>query len=121
MTLAARRAAYDYGLWAETLCVLWLTLKGYRILTRRERNRMGEIDLIARRGRTIVFIEVKARRLLENGLLALSFHQQRRILNAAQCWIAANPKYHGFDLRCDLIVVTSRFRLTHLPHAFEQQ
>lgn len=119
MTTAARKAAYSYGLWAETLCVIWLTLTGHRILARRARNPMGEIDLIARRGKRIVFIEVKARRSLESGLHALTIHQQRRILNAASLWMASHPRYAAFDQRCDLIVVTGRFKLHHLKHAFE--
>jgi hypothetical protein len=57
-----RRRAYRFGHWAETLCVWWLRLGGYRVLARRYKTPVGEIDIVARRGAALAFIEVKARR-----------------------------------------------------------
>ena len=56
-----RRRAERGGRRAEALAALWLRLKGWTILARRVRTPVGEVDLIARRGRTIAFVEVKAR------------------------------------------------------------
>ncbi len=53
--------SFRRGLWAETLCLWALRLKGYRILARRYRSPAGEIDLIARRGSVLAAVEVKAR------------------------------------------------------------
>ena len=58
---ARRRLAHLFGLEAETVAALWLTLKGYSILARRYSAHGGEIDLIARKGRAVAFVEVKAR------------------------------------------------------------
>ena len=63
----ARRTAYLFGQKAETLAALWLRLKGYRILARRFRAPPGEIDLVARRGRVLALVEVKARADLAAG------------------------------------------------------
>jgi putative endonuclease len=56
-----RQSAERGGRRAESLAAWWLRLKGWRILARRVRTPVGEIDLVARRGRTIAFVEVKAR------------------------------------------------------------
>ncbi|MBI3275131.1 MAG: YraN family protein, partial [Methylocystis sp.] len=66
--IEARRARHRGGLRAETLAALWLTYKFYKLLARRYRARDGEVDIIARRGRTIAFVEVKARGELEDAM-----------------------------------------------------
>jgi putative endonuclease len=119
MSAPARIRAYRYGLRAETLCVWYLTLKGYRVLARRTRTPFGEIDLIARRRRTIVFIEVKARQNLDDGLFALHPMQQQRIINAGQAWLAKSPRYAQLDVRCDLMAVAG-WRLRHVRNALER-
>ena len=113
-----RRAAYGRGRGAETQAALWLRLKGYRILARRLATPVGEIDLIARRGRTIAFVEVKARPTAEAALLALRPRQQARIVRAAQSFLARHPAAAGCDLRFDVIVVVPRRLPRHLPGAF---
>ena len=60
-----RRARYHTGLWGEFIATIVLSLKGYRILARRYKTHCGEIDLIAVRGDTVSFVEVKARATLE--------------------------------------------------------
>ena len=66
-----RQRAVRTGRWAETLCVLVLRLKGYRILLRDFRTPVGEVDIVARRGRTLVVIEVKARATMTDAASAL--------------------------------------------------
>src|SRR5579859_3351957 len=68
---ARRRAAYRRGHAGERLAALRLLLTGYRILARRYRTRVGEIDLIARRGDVVAFVEVKRRDGLAVGLEAV--------------------------------------------------
>lgn len=119
MTRSVKQRAYDYGLWAETRCICYLMLRGWRIVARRHRTPFGEIDLIAQRGKHVLFIEVKARQLRDDGLYALSPQQCARIARAASSYVAAHPKIAGLGMRFDLMVVAKGWRLTHIPHAFE--
>ena len=79
MTRETRREAYGRGQRAEALAAWWLRLKGYRILARGFRVAAGEIDLIARRGRLIALVEVKARPSLEEAGAAILPRQRERI------------------------------------------
>lgn len=101
----ARLAAYRRGLFAETLAAWLLRLRLYRILARRYRTPSGEIDLIARRGRTIVFVEVKSRPSETEALEAVGAKTRRRIVRAAELWLAAHPDAAGFNFRFDVIAI----------------
>ncbi len=83
MTRETRRRAYGRGRRAETLAAWWLRLKGYRILARGFRVASGEIDLIARRGRVLVHVEVKARASLEEAREALTPRQRTGIISVS--------------------------------------
>jgi len=101
---------YLTGRRAEFLAVWWLRLKGYAILARGwSRGRgtgAGEIDIVARRGRTLVFVEVKARPDLEQAAHALRPAQQQRIGRGALAFLAAHPVLVECDMRFDLILVS---------------
>jgi putative endonuclease len=112
------RDTYASGLRAEAFAALLLRLKGYRILARRYKTRVGEIDLIARRGRTIAFVEVKARRSLAAALESLTPAMRARICRAALSYIARNPRHAGCDLRFDLIAAAPPFYWRHLDNAW---
>jgi putative endonuclease len=94
-----RREAHIYGLRAESIAALLLRLKGYTILARRFVVSGGEIDLVARRGGSIAFVEVKARADLEVAAIAISATKRRRIARAARVWLARNPWAAGLTLR----------------------
>lgn len=79
-----RQRSFRHGLLAEMLCVWWLRGKGYRILARRLRTPLGEIDIVARRGRTLAVIEVKARPTRAACLEAVTYAQRGRLARAAQ-------------------------------------
>ena len=100
----ARLRAYRFGLRAETLCVWWLRARGYRVLARRFNARVGEIDIIARRGSLLAMIEVKARRGDDMALAAPTMRQRRRIARAAEAFIAGSRHLAGCDIRFDLMV-----------------
>lgn len=102
---------------AEAIVVLWLWVQGYRILERRFKNPLGEIDLIVKRGASLVFIEVKARKTLDQGLEALTLFQQRRIRNGARFYLMNNQKNPLQEIRFDYIVFV-KGRLYHLKNAF---
>jgi putative endonuclease len=98
-----RRAADRAGRQAEVLCALALRLKGYRVLARRARTPVGEIDILAARGRVVVAVEVKARGDLRDAAEALSPRQRARIIKAASL-LAAQKGLAGHDLRFDLML-----------------
>ena len=80
---AIRRRNDWRGRNAEAIAAWFLRLKGYHILARRVRTHAGEIDLIARHGDTLVFVEVKARRVLDSAVIALHPAALRRIIAAS--------------------------------------
>lgn len=111
-------AAYRRGFAAEYKAALYLLLKGYRILAMRYRTRSGEIDIIARRGDLIAFIEVKARKSLGAGVDAVGHETTCRIRNAADHWLARQKDFGRLSCRFDIVVVLP-FRLPrHIENAF---
>lgn len=111
--------AYFRGLWAETLCCLALRLKFYRILHRRYKTSLGEIDIIAARGRTLVFIEVKARQRYETAAQSISPQQQERLIRAARVFMARHPALTGCDVRFDALFVAKGRWPVHIENAFD--
>ncbi len=115
----ARRRAEQRGRRSEALAAWFLRLKGYRILARRFRTSVGEVDLIVRRGRLIAFVEVKQRPTAAEAAEAVTPAGQRRIVRAATAWLAAHPAAAGFDLRFDVVLCLRRHLPRHIPHAFD--
>ena len=115
----ARRAAFRTGGSAEARAAAFLTVKRYRILARRFRTPFGEIDLVARRGNLVVFVEVKARASLEEAAYAVTPRQQRRIIDAARAWLVAHPEHAEFELRFDVMLIAPRRLPRHLLAAFD--
>jgi len=113
-----RRAAYRKGLRAELAAAMLLKLKGYRILERRYRSPVGEIDLIARRGQRYAFVEVKARPSQAEGAFAVSTQQQHRIARAAQHWLSRNQAEGDFDVGFDVILLSPWSWPRHMADAF---
>ncbi len=111
------RARYRLGLSAERLCRLILRLKCYRILAVRYKTPVGEIDIVARRGRTVIAVEVKARPTREEALFSVTPFQQKRIANALLLFVKARH-LAAYDLRFDVMLVTPRAWPMHLHNAF---
>ena len=99
-----RQRAEQGGRRAETIAAWWLRLKGWAILARRVKLRVGEVDLIARRGRVLAFVEVKARANVDEAALALDDYRLRRVAAAAEA-LAHRYARDGDDLRIDAIFV----------------
>lgn len=99
-----RQRAERGGRRAETLAAWWLRLKGWRILATRARTPVGEVDLVARRGKMLAFIEVKARASDDEAALALDDFRLRRVARAAE---ALAPRYErpGDTTRIDAIFI----------------
>ena len=116
-----RKRAERLGRRAETLAAWWLRLKFYRILARDYRLPLGEVDLIARRGHVLAFVEVKRRTELADGLEAVSERQRRRVGRAALAYIGQNPRLSSLELRFDVVVVTNAGLPHHLEHAWSAE
>jgi putative endonuclease len=114
-----RRIAFRFGLSAESRAAAYLIAKGYRILFRRFRTPVGEIDIVARRRGVLVFVEVKARERLADAAEAIGKRQQNRIIAAAEFWLAGHPEDGAGDMRFDVVLVAPRRLPVHLPGAFD--
>ena len=112
-----RQAAESRGRKAENLAALWLRLFGWRILARRVRVHGGEVDLVAKRGRTVAFVEVKARNSLDSAGLALDEYRLRRVANAAE-QLAARFARNGEDIRIDALFIVPGRLPRHLPNVW---
>jgi putative endonuclease len=113
-----RVRAYRSGLLAESLVAFLLRLKGNRILARRYKTPVGEIDLIAVHGRRLTFVEVKRRKKFEDAAEALPTRARRRIVRAAQYWLAAHPAFNGYDMRFDVVLTAPWARPQIIEDAF---
>jgi putative endonuclease len=116
---ARRRIAFHYGLSAESRAAAFLIAKGYRILGRRFRTPVGEIDIVARRRGVLVFVEVKARESFDAAAEAIGPRQRDRIIAAAQAWLAAHPQDATRPMRFDVVLVVPGRLPRHLPAAFD--
>ena len=112
-------AAFGLGISAESRAAVWLLAHGYRILARRWKSPLGEIDIIAARRHLLIFVEVKARAKLDDAAEAVTERQKQRIAAAAEIWLAANPMPAIRDMRFDAILVAPGRLPRHIPAAFE--
>ena len=113
-----RQAAEKRGRGAETLACWYLRLHGWRILARRMRVRGGEVDIIARRGRTVAFVEVKARASEEAAAMALDEWRLLRLAVAAE---RLAPRYvrDGDDIRIDALFIVPRRLPRHIENVWQ--
>lgn len=114
-----RQEAFQRGLSAESRAALLLIAKGFRIAARRFRSPRGEIDIVARRGGLLVFVEVKARPNSEDAAWSVTSRQRARIVGAAEAWLAAHPEDGARDMRFDAILVAPGRMPHHIAAAFD--
>lgn len=113
----SRAEAERRGRRAETIAAWWLRLQGWRIVGTRVRTPVGEVDLVARRWRTIAFVEVKARNDEEGLALAID---QRRLTRVARAAEALIPRFarNGEDVRIDVILIAPGRLPRHLKNVW---
>jgi putative endonuclease len=112
-----RQAAEQRGRQAERICAWWLRLKGWKILARRARTPLGEVDLIARKGAMIAFVEVKARASAAELDFAIDERRLARVAAAAEIlW----PSYarSGDDMRIDVMLLAPGRAPRHLTNVW---
>lgn len=115
----ARQRAERGGRRAELMAAMLLRLKGYSILARRHKTPSGEIDLVARRGRLLAFVEVKARRDATAAIDAVAYGARQRIIRAAGLFLSRRPDLADYAVRYDIIAVAG-WRLVHLRDAWRE-
>lgn len=113
-----RAEAERHGRRAEILALWWLRLRGWRILAQRVKVKVGEVDIVARKGRTVAFVEVKWRR--DAGLLgeAIDAHRLRRVAQAAEM-LAPRYAKAGDDVRIDVILIAPRTWPRRIANAWQ--
>ena len=112
-----RQVAEQRGRRAETIAAWWLRLHGWSILARRARVAGGEVDLVARRGHTLAFIEVKQRATEEAAAWSLDAYRLRRVAVAAE-QIALRYARPGDTIRIDAIYLVPGRLPRHLPNVW---
>jgi putative endonuclease len=112
-----RQAAEARGHWGETVAAWWLRLHGWRIIGRRVKLKVGEVDLIARRGRVVAFVEVKTRRSAAELDLAIDAHRLRRVA-AATSALAHVYAPNGEDIRIDVMLIAPWSMPRHLVNVW---
>lgn len=118
--LKRRQRSYYLSLVSEYVIILWLRIKGYRILMHRYKTHVGEIDIIAMDGRYVVFIEVKFRKNLTDAQFCLKDSQVLRIENTSQVFLASYPQFFQNPIRYDLCVI-SFFSFRHIHNAWQNK
>jgi putative endonuclease len=114
-----RQVAFRLGISAESRAAAFLIAKGFRILERRWRSPVGEIDIIARRRHLLVFVEVKAREKFDEAAWSITDRQRARIAAAAEVWLARQGDHDFQDMRFDAVLVVPGRIPRHIPAAFE--
>jgi putative endonuclease len=114
-----RVAAFRLGLSAESRAAMFLIAKGYRILARRWKTPFGEVDIVARRRQVVVFVEVKARERADDAAEAVTERSKRRIVAAAELWLAHHPDDGQRAIRFDVMLVTPGRMPQHIANAFD--
>ena len=112
-----RHVAEARGRRAETVAAWWLRLHGWRILARRARVPGGEVDLVARRGKVVAFVEVKQRSSAEAAALSLDEYRLRRVAVAAER-LAPRFARDGDDIRIDAIFLVPGKLPRHLVNVW---
>jgi putative endonuclease len=116
---AERIGRYRRGRLSELLAAAALLAKGYRILGRRVRTPYGEIDLIAVRGRRLVFVEVKRRATRLEAEAAITPRQAQRVGRAAAFWVSRNKAYRDHEQGLDVVFITPHRLPVHVPNALQ--
>ncbi len=116
---STRRSAERKGHKGETIAVIWLMLKGYRIVARRYKTKIGEVDIIARKRDVVAMVEVKARNSVGEAMDAVDRTTMRRIEAAGDIWLAKQRDFARLSVRYDLVAILPRKWPMHVKRLFD--
>jgi putative endonuclease len=117
--MSKQAAHYAWGLRAEWRAAWYFRIRFYKILAKRFKTKVGEIDLIVARGNKIHFVEVKGRSDFDKALHSLTPVAQKRIARAAELFIQKNPDYKNATFQFDFVGVTPRLKVIYVPHIWQ--
>jgi putative endonuclease len=112
---------YRNGIWAEYYAAAFLMIKGYRVLKMRYKTKVGEIDIVAHRGKMMVFAEVKFRKDIQTGMESISTQSRTRIRRAAEYYMMENMNESNtinYSMRMDAVIINHSLRICHIKNAF---
>ena len=112
-----RQLAEKSGREGERRAALWLRAKGWRILASRVKTPRGEIDLVAKRGGVVAFVEVKWRRRPADLDTAIDEYRLSRVAAAVEC-VAHDYATDGEDIRVDVILLAPGALPRHIANAW---
>ena len=117
---------YNSGKFAEFMCRFYMRIKGYKIICKNYRAKrkgrrtpFGELDFIALKGKRIVFCEVKKRKNDNAFLKALSYEQQKRIINGGINFLKQNKQYANYSFSFDVFFVKFPFSIKRIQNAIQ--
>ena len=114
-----KRRSYWKGIWAEYLAALYLMFCGYKILARRYKTPVGEIDLVALKKDVVAIVEVKMRFHVADAMESVSRRSQHRIEKATQHFLARHPRFSAHIIRFDVVAVGQNFSFRYLDNVWQ--
>ena len=117
--ITKKQKSYWFGIFAEYWVIIIFSFIGYKFIARRYKTKLGEIDLIFLKNNNLVIVEVKARKNknIEIGEV-VSYKQCQRILNATKLFLNKNKKYSNLNIRIDIILINSMFKIKHIKNVW---
>ena len=113
---------YKSGKFSEFIARVYMRILGFSIIHKNfyvgKGTHAGEIDFIAKKGKQIVFVEVKKRKTLEEASYSISRKQQERIIMGAKVFLQKCPQYNFCEFRFDAILISSFGRIKHIKNAW---
>jgi len=117
-----KRTNYATGHFLEKIAALWLQCKGYRLLAKNitagRGTGAGEIDLVMKKGQTLVFIEVKKRQDYVTAAEAITSKARQRIIRASEVFLQRHPQYNSCQIRYDAVLFFPHHLPCHLKDAW---
>jgi len=117
-----KKSNYKTGHFAEKIALIFLWFKGYHLVAMNYVTGKGtgasEIDLIVKKRKTLIFVEVKKRQDLITSAEAITHKAQQRIARAAEAFLSTHPQYQAYQIRFDAILFANNFFPHHIPDAW---
>lgn len=116
--LKPKQKSEIFGRMGEIIAIIFMTFKFYRLISWREKTKSGEIDLIFSKGKTLVFVEVKARKTIELARTSITKTQQERIRAGASNFTIRKSWAQKMAWRYDAILIAPFKFPVHIKNAF---